>query len=591
MNMEQKSDLQNILAIQPDVILQDQFLINLLLEHSDRVNFDEFFTDIFNYPNIFHMLSTKQDIWEKYMKDKFPTFYSTLVQQTYLRKNWFYEIIMLSLSDIHPKYYYNTEMSDILTNLIPKFRTYNKFKNSKEVYLDMKDLNDLDYEKMRRLAVSRNLSKLFTTNYELKINYLFQDLFYWPSQISNPQIYEKETIISNINGYTSLILFSNNDLIKVNYNDIKNVDETHLVRRNIIKIIEVTPYRYMLQNDGTLYRLTSNEPSFFKVTLPFEVKDIQREGETSYSFVDSDDNIYLYFKNSISFDLTPYDFTLANPLLRNTKVISYAIKIYIVAIPNDIQVDSEMRDQGFYTSLYYVDVHGRLFCVILKNYQIFKSVEMINTYRNVQVKNVWIETIQAVGDLQDYISVIMYSDIHGNIYEYVESKKLSVKYQLPNKEPIKQLLMRGYSYEKLYGIILIFVTYNGKIYWYMNDKSESEKYTNNILNIIDREYAANNINIQNINDDTEENVRFDLQNNVNAVMKQFPKGIKIVNSGDYFGVLFEVINIVDYVVYPYSLYLLNLLEKNVISDSVKNNQIIFKLKNVNYVFRTSIPQI
>jgi len=577
-NLKNKMELSNILDHNPELIFQNQVLNSVF----SKLNFIQFFDTVIGYPDVYENLSRKQEYWKDYMQHNNPNFYSKVVISP--KTNWFYEIIMATISPGASKYYYSSKTMNLLTRIIPNFKLHKPVFNEGS------------------LSVEQSYSQLFNIDNELRVNdILFPsyqgqrlDEIKSPSGLpvierntfdigitppSSPVIERMENsppiiqrniveqdkiklsvekrleisplLLKQISSYSNIIvaLFTNGDVVSVDTN--LNVK---VIAKNIKK--PLYDYEFLLTGSNQLLKILPDIMETEIVNLPFTIKDIQEDSLHMISIIDTNNNLYSIQFNSRHEDLL-MNHGIRNPLLRNTEVLSYTVLNrgnieHIIFGTGGLPIipGQPREDNAFFTTLYYVDMNGDLFYINYRDYISIHEARRIYTYQNVKVKKIWSKTIEKSYWVTADTAVI-YQDTNNNIYEY--NGGINIKYQLPNNEHVNHFYLNFYEIQKF--IMLTFITYGGKIYHHFHNTSD---VVGDIIHI-------------NPNDG-----------------KQFPPGTAILGKADSNGVLLEVSEPVSYVRYPYLLYLFNRLQRNVTTDAVSGNEIIFRLKNNPYVFRTTM---
>jgi len=555
--------LVDLLKHNPEIVFVGEFLDQYLSTNSFR----EFFEIIYNFPNVYQGLNNKKEYWEHYLKDNYPDHYEFISTKDEI--NWFYETIIANFSNY--KYYYYNKDSLLFYDVKSNKKFIRKEKQSYPQYLDQDSILDI-------------YLNMFSFNNEIPYKNI-------------KQIYQSNSI--NI-----IILFSTGLLIHKFYRTEKTI--MNGVKKIIYMQTGIDPNLIILKQTGEIFKYNIFAVELDKINLPFNVDDINQDGgfppsgnNPRYymlSLIDTEGNLYSidsslgpdndYYINGFAVN-NPFDISL--PIRdhdENNQLITVQRRFPIVSyVENEIynhgysiinQGDARHVDnpQNFNillsTKLYYIislgDKQRNVLCrTYYSDYQKVNDTITIDSYDNVNVMKVWSKkvTLNIDGNIR-YQDIFFYSDDNDNIYELDGNLGGHIKYIFPEEvedKRVKQFIIEIADNKN----ILIFVT-NTKIYFHIYQKIDTQ--VNQILTI-DTRYV-----------------------------KDIPYGTRIVNSeknnislDGYIGPILKVPELSDHVFIPYPLYLEYLVNDLVEKDYIKDNNIIFTIKNSNYLFQTTIPTV
>lgn len=385
-------ELSQVLNSIPDIILQETFLTHLL----NTINFRQFFTEIYNYPNIYESLSEKQLFWEQYFKRKYPHKYDQLLFKENI--NWFYQNILIVFTD-NKEYYCCSMERLILTVLMPGF---------------------VSYPDNATISYNKNF-KLYGNNI-LPIKNI-KDIFFGNHGIG-PILLENGNVFT---GSLISILASPSNPLTIKFHNVNKILFIHYLNIYIV-----------LANKGMVTYIVSNESIFSHLIplFPEEIKgakDIQLNDSGCVSIIDFSNDIYILLTSDFNFSF------VSKPILKDIPVLSHSIYS---------KSEDNIPDYKYYIMLY-VSLNGDLFiskASIVKLSDIIDlSIEQIKTPNDVKVKRVWLETCYIYGIPNTPQLVYLYQDQDNNIYNYNPDTKLSFKYSLPNNKHIEQFIIDTYK--------------------------------------------------------------------------------------------------------------------------------------------------
>jgi len=160
---KEELNLTHILQTTPDLLNIDAFLRQILT----KISFQEFITEIINYPEVYDAISLKQDFWKEYLLQKYPN--HTISNENI---NWFFENFSTT------KYYLNYRRSDhslvlflpnfisssdlriIPQNLLPIDNVKDVIIRQFSIYFLFNDGTLFKYNRNNRILIMKNVNKI-----------------------------------------------------------------------------------------------------------------------------------------------------------------------------------------------------------------------------------------------------------------------------------------------------------------------------------------------------------------------------------------------------------------------------------------------
>jgi len=523
-------NLENVLRQDPNSLLQESVLSNIL----QQISFQKFFINILRYPDLYQKLSTYQSFWRLYLNQKYHSVFFKLSSKSNV--NWFYETI-IAAHENEVKYYYTSEKDNTLSSYIPNFQKYNYKIPGTNDYKSYTDKFNTDNE--------LDISNLTQTTSNLNRGYVS------PGQSNIPTSSRRIEQIIAIDEIQFYILFSDGDLMyldgKTQSTILKDVKKMFLKKEQYHNY-----YFIFLTNSGYLYRKRKNK-DMIKLITPSDgrIKDAQLDGDM-ISFIDTLNNIYSIDFSDDERDYSGYISGVMSriqhePFLKGILVNSFLFIHHGSSREIGLPTGMPGRRIGLVTTLFYATTDGKLFSVRYEDYVRVGNPVQTSTFNNVKVKKFYTIRMGRMRLHYEEVDFYFYQDIDDNVYKFNVYDNNTTKYQLPENLHIKQFVP---------GPILNFVTDTGRIYYYDFDHPYNREIVPDV----------NNPSTQKIENIPIEN------------SKDFPPGTKIITSGEE-GTIIEIPQSTGYIMYPYPLYLLQLFNRNVVDDEVKDDQIIFHLKD------------
>jgi len=336
---------------------------------------------------------------------------------------------------------------------------------------------------------------------------------------------------------------------------------TIIVLNNIKKMIYVDDssmnHVIFLTRDGKLYvkrKFNVNDfilEKFKKLDMPLIIKDVQSDvGDNFFSIQTYDNNLYsIQMTDSRNINKEKMNFYLTYPFLMNEEILSYSIIHYGDTKNKIISI------------LYYITTDGILRTKSFNNF-IEKLDNVINTMNNVLIKEVKIHkklVPNIIHGRTEYIykNISSYKDIDDNIY-IVDNfmTQFPRKYEIPDEEMDLDRKITQFFIDSSNELHVVFLCNDGK------------------MGIGD--YPSSHIQ--------DHIIPIDFSVNIN-----YPPESRIISNNEN-QIIIEIKRRNEHVVFPYSLYLLHHLQNSIANEIIKGNQIIFRLKNSDYTFVTSIPE-
>lgn len=301
---------------------------------------------------------------------------------------------------------------------------------------------------------------------------------------------------------------------------------------------------YERDADNEMIKIRKNVPMAQGIenNIPYYKYAMLHEGDAQH--VDDPNNNDTYL-------LTEFYFIGTNGVLYRAYYSNYELTTDMIDIPT---YSLSYKDSSILDSEYKLYTRDDLTTMFFEGK---KAPELIRT--NVLVKDVWFIKAHISSSIT-YANVCFYLDENDNIHQLYSQTGISVQYKFPSNiedNKVQQFILDQTNNQ----LILIFIT-NSRIYYHIYDHVNPKIDGIVIINIQDSQ--------------------------------DIPFGTRIVNSkrngssSGYIGPILRIPIIADHVIIPYSLYLLNYLQGNVVSYKVKSNSIIFTLKNSKYVYQTTI---
>lgn len=623
-------ELQQILAYGSDLIFEHTLLDFIL----SKKTFIEFFDAIYSFPDIYDNLSKDQDYWRKYMQKHYPVKY-TILSKIRTKINWFYELISTTFSEMS-KYYYITDEESLITQNIPNFTMLNSQEtdnlekifhlqnefNLQEMLLNLHKFKSFDSSSEettklseRQISSERNtLQKQVSSGEDnsLQKQVSFEEL----EKLLNHQAIK----ITFLEGDSSFhVLFSNGEVLYVQqiYTEESDKYIIKIVAHDIKKINEdvYSPFVIFLSNNGILYKHNNDDNydnyELTRLILPFRVKDIQynKDYYQFYSVIDNEDNLYLIdFRDK---QKTDYTYITDDMLF----IQNIRIKSHIVS-KHDDKIDYINFDGVTYyrISILYIDSNDNLRMKTYKKYPT-NTLEIHDINFNMKAITLYSKKYKTDKSYRGYPyreKVIFFvEDNQHHIYEIKTNRIVQYKLEIN----VKQFDIIEYNNKIL---LLVFVTddfntnFDSKLKLKLNLESEnienveseleSEHLDSRMEHLDSRmEHSDYLNNVQQgtrfyFYEYTAPNLRFFEVYNVDL------DDVKYIDFPLYTRIFYSKIDAhstqlvlsspskIDRIYFPYSLYLLYYLKGLIKNFIVRDEQIIFTMKDFNYIFQTTIPK-
>lgn len=533
-------DFTNILTYNPELILQDALLNEIL----NKFTFKQFFDAIYQYPNVYEGCFKKQVYWEVYYRKNYDI--NSLLFKNNI--NWFFEIIIQEFG-IDREYFVNvlTGIGNIFPNIIDNFKRY-----TEDNYLNrFKLINKFPFKDIKTIS-GQSLNTFFT--------------------------------LSDNGNVTEIIVHS------------KNIIKQNIILNNVKKMIYngiSNDKLYFLTKDGILY--TKFFYALIKQSFDFIIENIQSDdvnGKYSNNMIslqDSKNNIYtIGFNNEVN---TIRHVFLENPLLRNTPVLSYAIThsgMPEFMVPNynyqqtNNYIDFQYQETGiFHSILYYVTLDGKLYKRYFDNCIPQTEPILVSFDNSLFIKSVQVKSVRFLDQetkRTKEIILCIYQDSNDNIYIQNDNYDFVIKYHFGNSA--------GYEEEEERRIKD--GTINSRIVQFMID---NQKYVNYPIDRYILLFMTQYGELFYI--EYQSNLFLSEMRDINlfkeAESTKLVPGTKILYFSGNENIL-EVINKNEYVLMPYPLFLLYVIQKRVDKYLVKDKNIIFRILGLPYTFQTNIPE-
>jgi len=519
-------DLEKILKTDPNSLSKEPVLSSIL----QQITFPKFLSNITKYPDVYQMLNTYQSFWRSYLSSHYNSFFFKVSSKPGV--NWFYETIIASTYNT-VKYYYTGEkdsMHSTLASFIPNFQKYE--------YKVPTELDRLNAgQRSNYTSYYESYLGQFNMNNELDISNFTQDLS------------KKIKQVVSINDIELYILLSDGDVLYVNGISKNTIIKD--VKEMIFKKSKYDYYFIFLTNTGYLYRRKQNDKENVKLITPSDgrITHIQLDWDMT-SFIDTLNNIYSIDFGDNEKNYSGYILGIMSriphiPFLKGIPVNSFLFVHY--GSPREIGLPTGMPERriGLRTILFYVTTDGKLFEIRFEDYVKLRDPEKVPTFNNVLVKKLYSSKYGRMRRYYEEVNSYFYQDINDNIYAFDIDIENDVKFQLPENSHIKQFIPSS---------ILNFITDDGRLYYYHQDNPF-------------KEYRVAGEPLE-----TVRIIPFESG-------KSLPVGTTIIPVENSINIILEVPQPSGYVIYPYSLFLVQLIKGNTFNEEVRDNKIIFKMND------------
>ena len=526
------TDLQGIINANPDLLSQPELVLQLL----KNISFDEFFNEIYNHPLIYYKLSTMNTFWFKFLDDRD---YLLLITK-YIEKDKQIDSkddVTLNKDEININWFYET-----ISLLFTSYADYYFSIEKNLLSATIKNFMVLQRYKFPKFDEDRKLQ------YSNIKDMIFGDAYFYILFKDGNVIYRKDT--DKIVYPKFLNVYS--------YQSSKKSFDVHFLA-NIKQIYKLNHYNLFLSYDGILscvYEHKTDEISV--VPFPFKIKSllnpVERINETvsSVLVLDYNDNLYFVPYTEYIFEkINPeiFNYILDHPLLRSEKCITPIL--FYHNIPSQRFLDTFNKDDvgnikyikenPFEIILYYIGDDNRIHKRFYVNY---------------------ILTEQGLTRIKDDIVVDYYNKCK-SLVSITRKGRIEQEIYFVNTENVLGKISLSVH------IINIFSTENVK---------QSFKYEHKIYFICEK---GDKLTINSIDE---------RRNALNFESEDINVNTNIIANDNFIGIILEIPKSNLHVYIPYALYLEYLYNKLVVTDIVKGEDIIFRVKNIPYIFQTSIPK-
>jgi len=569
--------LSNIMKLQPNVILVDSFLEDLLT----KITFEQLIAQIYYYPDVYEGLSYRQDLWKKYYIKHYGN-PDNIINNSNV--NLFYEIIKLHFNESFNKDYLSSNlptntniMKPNLSRIIPNFKKsddrfiINKdniipFHNVKKYLHFYSIYNHTHYQGTFILFNDKTLY-LLTDLYPYKqgedLNFskgivdilLYNDIiitldskgkikFIYTSQLIDPNKYDKVYTKKKV----EKLRYDRGVKINVAMNSIKNVQEnlsvSHLYLFLASSDIDYNIYFF------TLSWGKSGLPSSRKILQPTSIK---LEPFKQYYVFGNYNVIYITSDNKIKYDIQGYRGTINF----KEKIFVKNIEIFTITTGFFFDKSSTMKEN----IIQFEDDSDNIYW--LKYDDLTNKIKEMNP--DIEFGNV----------LTNYNTDRRETTVNMNDIE-LNNDDIKIKIDIKIKKIIRQPYVQKIEYKnKRYAInthIFYIIDYQGNVHYKLFDMDSVNENTNFFGGMQNITYIKIMVNTNFTN------IKLKTKSNISDII------ILSDNQADFQMILRANQN--KYVIFPYYLYLYHLSKGNVIDDIILENRILFRLKGYDYIFRT-----
>jgi len=600
MEQSDQEDITEFLGVinsYPELLYQGEFLYQLL----NRISFDEFFTQIYNHPEIYSKISSMNEFWLNYLSSKEELSYDDLIVKVN-EKN----IDNNDKSNINND---NTN-NDISNDKINWFYECVRF-----MYPQYKDYYAVTYHDFLSLLTQNRTSlghySFHAWNKEKNI------LPYW--NIKDVIIYNRYFYILFKDGNTMLRRDSDDNIKKTtpslgNGADmIKHIEKYFLT--GIKQIYKLSKYNLFLSNEGILYCV--NEYHIDNISIipfPFPIKSLTNPFErindeiNAVLITDENDNLYLVpgslyiFTEKRNENDIIFQFIINNPLLTNMIHVTPILLCSGVLLNRFINsiIDTQnienikyLKNHPFTITMYYIGgdnlIHRRFYVnYVIAEQQITYDANALHLSLNPSPH----DSEDVTNEMKNRISQIEFHRKYDVEICDVKCKELITVFR--HNITDRRIYFINME-DNLYGLPLYHIgkysthhnvpsTYiinNNYLYYGEILFQQTFKYSHQIYLMFTK-----------LNIDNKLVYLIDERNDTLTLLDdiQIPRDINVIVNDNFKGIIYESKVPNSHVYIPYALFLEYTLHDMIASYVRKENEIIFRLKFQPYIFQTTVKE-